>query len=218
MNNGVFKFKLDDDAKQFRNNSWINNPSIPKWVNIEREGLDRFFTRPEVAEYCYHSFMDTLTQEGAAVDDYKFIEPSCGKGAFYNLLPTERRIGIDLIPMHDEIIRSDFLEWEPKKNGCSYCVIGNPPFGYRAWLALVFMNHAAKFSDYVGMILPMSFQSDGKGSPKHRVEGLSLLHSETLPFGSFYDEFGRELKINALWQIWKRGANNLGKARIANNG
>ena len=30
---------------------------------------------------------------------------------------------------------------------------GNPPFGYRAWLALSFVNHAGLFSDYIGFII-----------------------------------------------------------------
>ena len=70
------------------------------------------------------------------------------------------------------------------------------------------MNHAAGFADYVGMILPMAFQSDGKGSPKHRVEGLRLIHSSYLPQDSFVTLDGRPAKINALWQVWQRGVNN----------
>jgi len=48
-------------------------------------------------------------------------------------------------------------------------VIGNPPFGYRACLALAFVNHAARFADYIVMILPMGFQSNGKGNPKFKA-------------------------------------------------
>ncbi len=93
-------------------------------------------------------------------------------------------------------------------NGHSYAVVGNPPFGYRAWLALAFMNHAASFADYVGMILPMAFQSDGKGSPKLRVKGLKLVHTRDLPSDSFVDAGGQTVKVNALWQVWQRGVNN----------
>jgi hypothetical protein len=71
------------------------------------------------------------------------------------------------------------------------------------------MNHAATFSDYVGMILPMSFQSEGKGSPKHRVKGMRLVHSEILPIDSFISPEGKQLKINALWQIWEKGENKI---------
>ena len=143
---------------------------------------------------------------------YRFIEPAAGTGAFYNLLPSERRIGIDLLPYQDAYQIGDFLSWIPPTNGFRNAIIGNPPFGYRAWLALAFVNHAATFADYIGLILPMAFQSDGKGSPKHRVEGARLMLSEPLPPDSFVDDDGRALKVNALWQIWQRGVNNFPNA------
>jgi hypothetical protein len=151
--------------------------------------------------------MSYIKANGQQASDFKFIEPSAGNGAFYDLLPKDRRIGIDIMPLRKEFIEHDFLAWKVKPNGYSYVTIGNPPFGYRAWLALAFINHAAAFSEYVGMILPMAFQSDGKGSPKYRVKGLELVHSECLPLDSFTDVHGKTIKINGLWQIWKRGEN-----------
>ena len=65
----------------------------------------------------------------------------------------------------DDYELHDFLSWTPPTNGWRHAVIGNPPCGYRAWLALAFINHAAAFADWVGTILPMSIQSDGKGNP-----------------------------------------------------
>ncbi|MDE0090767.1 MAG: hypothetical protein OXP12_05380 [Thaumarchaeota archaeon] len=100
------------------------------------------------------------------------------------------------------------MSWSPKNKYGHYITVGNPPFGYRAWQALAFVNHAATFSDYIGMILPMAFQSEGKGSPKHRVRGAQLLHSKPLPPDSFVDEYGRAIKVNALWQVWRRGINH----------
>ena len=62
-------------------------------------------------------------------------------------------------------------------NGLCHVVIGNAPCGYRAWLALAFINHAAAFADWVGTILPMSIQSDGKGNPA-KVNALRQAGSE----------------------------------------
>ena len=196
-----------NDAIQNRNKSWAGNSEIPSWVNINTVDLDQFFTIPKVARYCHQSLLRAMRNDGAEESAFKFIEPSAGSGVFYDLLPNDRRIGIDIMPLRSEFVESDFLSWQIKPNGLRYAVIGNPPFGYRAWLALAFMNHAATFSDYVGMILPMAFQSDGKGSPKHRVRGLQLLHSETLPPDSFTDPAGNTVKVNGLWQVWKRGTN-----------
>ena len=197
------------DAISNRNDLWANNPSIPKWVDFQNTALDQFFTKPEVATYCFNNLKDIIQQNGDSERSYRFIEPSAGNGAFYNILPRERRIGIDIMPFHQDFIQTDFLSWSAKSNGLRYVTVGNPPFGYRAWLALAFINHAAKFSDYVGMILPMAFQSDGKGSPKHRVEGLELLHTEYLPSDSFTDVHGKSVKVNGLWQVWKKGVNKL---------
>ena len=190
-----------------RNQQWQDNPYIPTWVDPNEVGLDQFFTRPEVAQDCYASLRQWMHQDGARPEEYHFIEPAAGTGAFFDLLPTDRRVGVDIATFRDEYERADFLSWQPAEGQC-YALIGNPPFGYRAWLALAFMNHAAKFADYVGMILPMAFQSDGKGSPKLRVRGLRLVHTQHLPQNSFVDVQGRRAKVNALWQVWQRGVNN----------
>ena len=197
----------EGQAIEMRNQAWHHNPAIPSWVDIQRVGLDQFFTKPEIAHYCHASLLSHMREDEADPDHYRFVEPGAGSGVFYDLLPDGRRIGIDLLPARKEFVRGDFLEWTPPDKN-RIAVIGNPPFGYMAWLALVFMNHAAQFADYVGMILPMAFQSDGKGSPKRRVNGLRLVHSETLPPGSFTYADGKSAKINAIWQIWQRGVNN----------
>ncbi len=208
---------LKETAIKNRNKVWKSNTQIPSWVDIDTVDLDQFFTVPSVAEYCHKSLISVMKKDGAKESDYKFIEPSAGSGVFYDLLPKNRRVGIDIMPLRSEFVEHDFLTWKIKPNGYRYAVVGNPPFGYRAWLALAFINHAAKFSDYVGMILPMAFQSDGKGSPKHRVNGLELVHSENLPQNSFTDAFGKQVKINGLWQVWKRGENIRPKKKTCSN-
>ncbi len=195
-------------ALKNRNKQWENNALIPSWVDIYSVEADRFFTNPDVARECYQRMNEIMQNDNADVSQYCYVEPSAGKGAFYNLLPEDRRIGLDIMPDHDEYTLCDFLSWNPKVNGRRYAVIGNPPFGYRGWLALSFVNHASTFADYLGMILPMSFQSEGKGSPKHRVIGAELVQQEYLPPDAFTTEDGRPVKINALWQVWRRGVNN----------
>ncbi|MDR0942757.1 MAG: hypothetical protein LBM19_04090 [Holosporales bacterium] len=186
-----------------RNRDWINNKYIPKWVDLETVGLDQFFTKPEIAKIYYDKFIDFLLKEKIDINGYTFLEPSAGSGAFYHLFGNQKKLGFDLMPMTDGVIQQDFLSWYPKDN--KYITIGNPPFGYRAWLALSFMQHAALFSDYIAMILPMAFQSDGKGSPKNRVPFMKLVYSETLPKGSFIKPDGAICNVNALFQIWEKG-------------
>lgn len=191
-------------ATKLRNLHWEKNKYIPSWVNPETVGLDQFFTQPEVALSCLESLNDCMKALGIDSNSYKYIEPSAGEGAFYNLLPNNRRIGIDVEHFNHEYIQSDFLSWQPKLNEYRYVCVGNPPFGYRAWLALAFLNHAALFSDIVGFIVPMAFQSRGKSNVQDRVKGLHLIHSSPLPADSFIDAKGKQIKVNALWQIWSK--------------
>ena len=205
MSAAVLDFDVESGLR-LRNRRWANHPLIPPWVNIREVGLDRFYTRSEVAEQCYADLLAAMGEDSAPLDDYTYVDPSAGAGVFFDLLPEDNRRGVDIVPTRLDIECEDFLSWHP--HGDRIAVVGNPPFGYRAWLALAFVNHAATFADYVGLILPMAFQSDGKGSPKHRVRGLRLLQSETLPPDCFVDADGRPVKVNALWQIWQRGVNN----------
>ena len=200
-----------------RNKIWKSNKYIPSWVKLDSVGLDQFFTKPEIAKKCQEKFIVFLKKEKININEYTFIEPSAGNGEFYNLLQEYNHIGFDIMPLCKGVIQQDFLSWYPDKwnadelffnnlsNNHKYICIGNPPFGYRAWLALAFMQHASLFSDYIGMILPMSFQSDGKGSPKNRIDNMRLVYSEILPKNSFYTPQGDKCSINALFQIWKKG-------------
>ena len=88
--------KIDvNSAIKFRNKQWENNKYIPKWVNIKDVDLDHFCTRPDIAQKCWYNFCKYLKKEKVNLSKYIFIEPSAGLGAFYNLLPEKRRIGID---------------------------------------------------------------------------------------------------------------------------
>ncbi len=190
-----------------RNELWEKNPTIPTWVNKEDVGLDQFFTNPEIAKAYFDSFIQFLEGEGVDIKDCIFIEPSAGDRSFYDLLPKKSRIGLDIMPLSKGIQEQDFLSWKPRGTRKKRIFIGNPPFGYRAWLALAFMNHAAKFADYIGFILPMAFQSEVRGGPRLRVEGMKLRHSEIIPTESFYNPNKKAIKINALWQVWEKGEN-----------
>ena len=193
------------NAIMLRNKAWENTNRIPNWVRGREVGLDQFNTLPEVAKYCWSSLQNFLKEDKVVLDNYKIIEPSAGTGSFFNLLPKNNRIGIDVEKYQDDYIHQDFLTWTPNTGDKPCIAIGNPPFGYRGWLALAFINRASEFCDYVGFILPMSFQSDGKGSPKNRVTGMTLVHSEKLPNDLFVLPNGERIQVNTLWQIWKKG-------------
>ena len=75
-------------------------------------------------------------------------------------------------------------------------IIGNPPYGVGANMAIKVLNKAAEHTDDVRMVLPLSFRKD---SVLNRVSlDLELLQDETLPD----DTFPRS--IRAVKQRWVR--------------
>jgi len=161
---------------------------------------DQFFTNTDTAQYCYNKALEIITQWGDDVSNYTMIEPSAGDGSFYNIMPPNS-IGIDIEPRCSGVLQHDFLNWIP--NTQNNICIGNPPFGLRGHLALKFINHAAKFSDYVCFVLPQLFDSNGKGSCKSRVKGMNLIYSEIVD-SSFYYPDGKTVGVNCVFQVWSK--------------
>lgn len=173
---------------------------------VDFRSHNEFFTKKEVAKYCFETFLKFLAIHRVDSSQYTFIEPSCGDLSFFNLLPKDRRIGIDLEDKKEYenkgILCENFLGFAPKDSHQKYIVLGNPPFGLRGNLALRFINHASEFADFIAFILPPLFDSDGKGSPKKRVRDYELVHSEKLPLDSFVYPNGKTVEVATLFQIW----------------
>jgi hypothetical protein len=167
---------------------------------------DQFYTKPNVAEKCFATFQKVAKHLDVDLSKYTFIEPSAGCGCFYQILPKDRRIGIDIDPKkitgidNKGIIKSDYLEWYPKKDK-KFIVIGNPPFGLRGKLALDFINKSYPYADMVAFILPQLFNSDGKGVAGKRVIGYKLAYNEHLPPNSFIYPNQEEIGINTVFQV-----------------
>lgn len=199
---------------------WIENDNIPwnYYIDISRimnvpvdysllsfTEKDQFFTPHATAKKCYDVFIE---KTGITVSDYIFIEPGAGKGSFLNLFPENSRIGVDIEPMAEEIIKGDYLEWTPEmaydRVGYSkkFIAFGNPPFGLRGHTALKFINHSSKFCDYVCFILPQLFGSSGRGSPGKRIKDMVLIFSENID-NSFYFPDDKQVSVNCVFQIWK---------------
>lgn len=176
------------------------------YSNFTYKEKDQFFTPDTTAKYCYLKFTEVLEKYKDDENKYTFIEPSAGNGSFLKILPITKRIGLDIEPKFGEILKQDYLIWNPSENK-KYVVIGNPPFGLRGQLALKFINHSSNFADYVCFILPQLFESDGKGVPRKRVIGLNLIHSEKLDT-DFESPDGKTIKVQCIFQIWSKNHKN----------
>ncbi|MGI9337308.1 MAG: SAM-dependent methyltransferase [Gammaproteobacteria bacterium] len=177
----------------------LNNGNAP----ANEQGSDRYYTKKTTAAECCQMLHKTAAQLRVDLSDYHFIEPSAGCGGFYDELPPKRRIGVDIQPLREGLIRADYLQWTPPPDK-KYVVVGNPPFGLRGHLALLFINHSARFADMAAFILPQLFASDGKGVPGKRVQGYQLAFSQKLPLDSFYYPDGRDVNIATVFQVWTK--------------
>lgn len=164
---------------------------------------DQFFTPSPISKQCWETFCDLIKIN---LSEYIFIEPSAGDGSFMNILPAGS-IGLDIEPRSENIQKQDYLSWKPADLTKKYIVFGNPPFGLRGHLALNFINHSYEFADYVCFILPQLFESDGKGSPRKRVVGYNLIHSEPIS-AMFYSPDNQNVKVNGVFQIWSKFTKN----------
>tara|TARA_R110002060_G_scaffold74110_1_gene83206 strand:- start:1955 stop:2971 length:1017 start_codon:yes stop_codon:yes gene_type:complete len=157
--------------------------------------LDQFYTKKEIVQRCL-GIMDLSLYD-------KVIEPSAGNGAFYSLLPSDTRLGLDLEPAHPHIRKCDFFDFSLESEKFdNVLTIGNPPFGKNSSLAKRFFNHAAVFSNTIAFILPRTFKK------KEFQNGLDLnfhlVREFLLPVNSFYTPAGDDYKVPCVFQVWNR--------------
>lgn len=182
---------------------------LGKKIHIAQDTVrdkDQFFTKPEVVQHCFKKLNKVASDLKVNLSNYCFIEPSAGCGHFYENLPKNKRIGIDIDPKmarKNGLVSADYLSWTPPEDSC-YIVVGNPPFGLRGHLALQFINHSAKFADIVAFILPQLFYSDGKGAPRKRVKGYDLAYNEPLAADSFQYPNGSAVNVSTVFQVWTK--------------
>ena len=75
---------------------------------------DEYYTKPSAAKKCFEKAIEIISKYDN-IDEYLWIEPSAGSCNFYNLLPKERRIGIDINPINKDIIQHDYLTYNLPK-------------------------------------------------------------------------------------------------------
>ena len=75
---------------------------LPHYAINKSLPADSYFTSQKTAKKCFQLLCDTVD-----TTEYTFIEPSAGGGSFYDLLPTDRRIGIELHSRRKEFIQEN---------------------------------------------------------------------------------------------------------------
>jgi hypothetical protein len=158
--------------------------------------LEQYFTCRNLSAKCL-----AAVEKHFDITSFKLIlEPSAGDGAFFSILPKSNRVGIDLEPMAEGILKADFLKWEPPLFEDNILTIGNPPFGQRGALAVDFVNRACQFSRVVAFILPRTFRKD---TFFNRVD--SMFHLvEQFDCDDFRTPSGEKVTVKSVFQIWER--------------
>lgn len=196
-------------------------------VNKDRSH-DRFFTKSNIADTCVNMLTNHVKVD--QIDCY--FEPSVGEGAFVNALVNNKSIlQKQKVNSKLKIIINDLYEYKPSENAAKYvietnqmdflkyqikdlssfggttiAVIGNPPFGKNASLAVKFFNHAAEFATIIAFVLPRSFR---KPSILNRLDRKFHLISETILGKDCFEYVGKSVNVPCVWQIWKSDEHGL---------
>lgn len=166
---------------------------------------DQFYTSEPVAKQCVQQILEATGQNH---DDYLWIEPSAGTGAFLRQLPPSiTKIGLDIDPKCDDIIKQDYLTWQAptmltKKKGI--IVFGNPPFGRQSSLAKAFIAKSCLFANIIAFILPKSFTKPSMYNAFHPC--FHLVFSEELEKNAFIINGGAKYNVPCVFQIWEKKA------------
>jgi len=165
-------------------------------TEIREQGLDKFYTIPKISKKCIESV-------GLIYDWSKWelvIEPSAGNGSFLNVIPIDKKIGIDISPENKDIIKQDFFTYKPEKGIKDILVIGNPPFGKVSSLAIKFFNYASNWANVIAFIIPRTFR---RISVHNRLNmNFHLVFDEDIPTNPC--SFTPRMMVKCCFQIWEK--------------
>src|SRR5438067_12036636 len=124
---------------------------------LEKAGAvkkSQHFTGLGEAKRLYELTLKKIAEYGIKFDCW--LEPSAGDGAFYDLLPADRRRGIDIDSRRPDILQADFLTFDDFAPGVTYAAIGNIPWGENG--PVKFFNRCADHCSVIAFLVPMSFR------------------------------------------------------------
>lgn len=182
--------------------SLIKNTDTKK---VRNDGLDKFYTIPSISAECINivgskynwSLWDLV------------VEPSAGNGSFLLQIPSDKKIGIDIEPGHEDIQKCDFLNYMPlppdilnekKSKSPRILVIGNPPFGKVSSMAIKFFNHAAEWAEVIAFIIPRTFRRISVQNKLNKY--FHLIHDSEI--ATHPCSFSPPMMVKCCFQIWEK--------------
>ncbi len=195
------KLNIDYNINKSIFNMNKNEKITTQKTGLKRNTIDKYYTKLSVVKECIKLVKKYIN----IMDNDLIIEPSAGNGSFIEdikTLSTNYKF-YDLEPEHDEVYKKDFLEFDYKKIKQKYTnihIIGNPPFGRQASLAIKFIKKCCLFSNSISFILPKSFKKESmkKTFNKH----YHLIYETDLLENSFIVN-DIECDVPCVFQIWQ---------------
>jgi hypothetical protein len=187
--------------EQLNENEIVSSKIIIQKKGLKRNIIDKYYTKINIVEQC----IELINKYINISKDDLIIEPSAGNGSFIENIKkiTDNYIFYDLEPENIEIIKQDFLNFdfmEKKSKYKNIHIIGNPPFGRQASLAIKFIKKCCLFSNSISFILPKSFKKDSM--KKHFSKNYHLIHEVDLLENSFLVN-NIDSNVPCVFQIWQ---------------
>ena len=181
---------------------------IEQTTGLDRDPIDKYYTKLSVADTCV-SLMKKYTKPKKLHD--LIIEPSAGNGAFLSSIKNLKcKLKMyDIRPEHPQVLERDYLTISieelhaGRSPGSQVHVVGNPPFGRQASLAIKFIKKSCIFADTISFILPKSFKKDSMR--KAFSEHFHLVHQHDLDTSSFLVN-NKDHDSPCVFQVWVRRA------------
>ena len=159
--------------------------------------LDKFYTIPSIAEKCINIVGNKYDWNTWDL----IVEPSAGNGSFFLQIPTDNKIGIDIEPEHDNIIKCNFFNYIPNiPNKDKILVIGNPPFGRVSSLAIKFFNYASNWANVIAFIIPRTFRRISVQNKLNKY--FHLIEDHEIPIHPC--SFNPSMMVKCCFQIWEK--------------
>jgi len=192
---------IKESCKENKDKNDINTELFRQEKGLKRNTIDKYYTKLSVVKLCIELIRKNIN---ISTNDL-IIEPSAGNGSFISNIKTlsPNYKFYDLEPEHNEVWKQDFLEFDYKKVKQQYAnihIIGNPPFGRQASLAIKFIKKCCLFSNSISFILPKSFKKDSM--KKYFEKHYHLIYEIDLLENSFLVN-GIESNVPCVFQIWE---------------
>lgn len=171
-------------------------------TGLQRNTIDKFYTKPEVVIKCLKEFKKVTIGSGDVV-----IEPSAGNGSFTSRLVEYNSISYDIAPEGKGIIEQDFLKLNLIGFQIPLHFIGNPPFGRQSSIAKKFIKHICSCDKTrsFGFVLPKSFKKESMQRciplDFHLISQIDIEKDGFLVNGKDYN-------VPCIFQVWERKGEN----------